>query len=566
MANLHAFKTIPTRKPPRSRFDLGTEALFTLSEGALFPFYCEEALPFDTWEISLGSSVRNLQTQVHPVMQDAFIDFYWFFVPSRTLWKHWEQFMGVAEPSAFTNPTEYALPVIGDYSGIVAKGSVAEGLGFPSGLTFDDYGIGERLNLLTLAGYCSIWNHWFRDENLQESNPLPEIVYNMASGTYLVAADRQYLDPIVSHTAGYDQFSSVNKYKDLFTSCLPSPQKGPEVSMLQGFANVVADATKTTPEQLHSMGQIRLGTGTDAAPEFPLSGALQTGSVTGGLYAGGQTTGGFDYRINRSNLVADLSTVSGNTIDTLRKSIAMQVFFEQLARGGSRYCELLRNQFGVAPIDGVLQRPELIGYQHIRLDQQQVATTAGQGTAGTESKTATGTLGGYSVTSKYQNQTFKSFNEYGWIYGLAAIRVKHKYWQGIPKKLTKSQRFDFFIPAFDRIGAVPVPISEIFGYDGEFDQTLGFQDAHYEYRHTPDRIMGDVVPDGFSADLAAWSYADTFSTSPTLSSSFIKENRNNVQQTLAGTTSVAQYLVSLDCDIQVTRPMSLDSNPSSLGM
>lgn len=564
MANLHAFKTIPTRKPPRSRFDLGTEALFTLSEGALFPFYCEEALPFDTWEISLGSSVRNLQTQVHPVMQDAYIDFYWFFVPSRILWKHWEQFMGVAEPSAFTNPTEYALPVIGDYGGVVAKGSVAEGLGFPSGLGFDEFGIGGRINLLTLAGYCSIWNNWFRDENLQESNPLPEIVYNMASGADLDAGDRQYLDPIISHTAGYNQFSSVNKYKDLFTSCLPSPQKGPEVSMLQGFANVVGDQTQNTAAKMHPTSNIYFATGTDASP-LAFRGNLVTG-VTGQLYDVASDDVGSGPSVSRTNLVADLSTVSGNTIDTLRKSIAMQVFFEQLARGGSRYCELLRNQFGVAPIDGVLQRPELIGYQHVRLDQQQVATTAGQGTAGTESKTATGTLGGYSVTSKYQNQTFKSFNEYGWIYGLAAIRVKHKYWQGIPKKLTKSQRFDFFIPAFDRIGAVPVPISEIFGYDGEFDQTLGFQDAHYEYRHTPDRIMGDVVPDGFSADLAAWSYADTFNTSPTLSSSFIKENRNNIQQTLAGTTSVAQYLVSLDCDIQVTRPMSLDSNPSSLGM
>lgn len=272
--------------------------------------------------------------------------------------------MGVAEPSAFSNPVEYELPVFGSHGNSVGKGSIANGLGLPAGLNLGSGDIGDDINMLPFAGFARIWNDWFRDESLQESNPLPEVVYNMASGDKITDAQvAAGLTGFLFTTAGTSAFNSVNKYKDLFTTCLPAPQKGPAVTIPLGTtAPVYLGSNKNNACNVYASRIVASDAptdgGTQVIPYLETALLMSAGSKTALRASLGSSEGAKTQLVAASgSAYADLTDASAATIDLLRKSIAMQTYFERLARGGSRYVELLRSTFGVAPEDATLQRP-----------------------------------------------------------------------------------------------------------------------------------------------------------------------------------------------------------------
>ena len=182
MPDLHSFETVTNKLPRRSTFDMPNRHTFTLSEGSLYPCYVQEVLPVDTWKVQRSVSIRNLQTQVHCVEDDAFIDFWWFFVPKRLIWSKWSEIYGDGSPDDWTNPSELVEPglTMSESGHPVGAGSVLNGLGLPVGLDVENE---SYINGAILAGYVKIRNDWFRDENVENADPFADIYYNAASGS-----------------------------------------------------------------------------------------------------------------------------------------------------------------------------------------------------------------------------------------------------------------------------------------------------------------------------------------------------------------------------------------------
>lgn len=554
MPDVKSFDIVKDKPRRRSRFDIPFNFIGTGNEGALIPFYLEEVVAGDTFDIKETHTVRYLQTPARPTMQAAYFDKYYFFVPFRLLWKNWDKFFGVAEASDYDIDTSYILPkIVGDVGRKVAKGSVANCLKVPIGY------YGDFNNPLPLLAYLKIWSDHFRDQQTMDTPSILEIYYNAASGSS-INVNTSDLPYLVDREAGADKCTSVCKYHDYFTSSLIQTQRGTMTSFsLAGFAPIVA-ATTT-----HDMGRgIRLGdaSGTD------LSSGLALGTSSSGIMAGFSSgASGSPVTAQFSNLVADMSNISEFSIEDLRVAIATQRYKENLLLFGSgNYHDLLRGMYGVAPHDETLQRSEILGGSHQMLNMQQVATQAGAGTVGTDSKQNTGQLGAYSVTSGGNRSVIKTFKEPGIVLGLCAVRVKHQYSQGIAKIWNKTSRFDYYNGLFDALGAQPIKEIEIYaGNQGLSTNTFAFQEAWAEYRHNPNWIAGDVTP-GQSTDLTAWTYGDNYASAPTRTAGWIVEDKARLAQTLAGTSSVAQLLFNIEVTNTATRPMSLYSQPSSLGM
>lgn len=251
---------------------------------------------------------------------------------------------------------------------------------------------------------------------------------------------------------------------------------------------------------------------------------------------------------------ADLSGVTAATVNQLRQAFALQRLFERDARGGTRYTENLRSHFGVTNPDARLQRSEYLGGSHTLLNVTQVQQTAPGG-----STSSVGSLGAYSLTGSSDGSFVKSFTEFGYVYGLACVRVKHSYSQGVPRMFTKHRRFDFYYPGLANIGEQPVYTREIYEHSGS--NVFGFQEAWAEYRYMPDIISGMLTP-GQTTDMTAWTFGDHYTASPTLSSSWLQEGASNIDQSLAVPSATAdQFIADFGVLNKCTRPMPLYSVP-----
>lgn len=543
MPDIKSFDVVKDKPRRRSRFDIPYEFLGTANEGALVPFYMAEVIDGDTFDIKEQHTIRYLQTPAKPTMQPAYIDTFFAFVPFRLLWKHWDKFFGVAEASDYDEDTEYVLPKlngVGQLDSAVASGSVANCLKLPIGYQ------GDINNPLPLLAYLKIWSDHFRDQQTMDTPAILEKYYNAPSGTsYDLDSDADELIDLVSKVAGAVSYTSACKYHDYFTSSLIQTQRGSMTSFsLAGFAPVKIMGTLTS---------IAAGTGLINEALVTNPGIDNASNVISANGSG--------------EVVADMRNISQFSIEELRGAIALQRYKENLLLFGSgNYHDLLKGMYGLAPHDETLQRSEILGGSHQMLNMQQVATTAGSGTVGTESNSSTGALGAYSVTSGGNRSVIKTFKEPGIVLGLAVVRVKHQYSQGIAKLWNKTSRFDYYNGLFDALGEQPIKEIEIFaGTNGSSVNTFGFQEAWAEYRYDPNWIAGEITP-GRSTDLTAWTYGDNYASAPTRSAGWITEDKGRLAQTLAGSVSMPQLIFNFHIVNTATRPMSLFSQPSSLGM
>lgn len=560
--SLHAFSASPLDiNVQRSTFSRRAERLTSFDAGKLIPLYVSEILPGDTVKMNVDFLCRSL-TPLTPVMDRAYIDIHFYFVPNRLVWTHWKEFMGENTSSFWAPTTEYSVPQVTapTHGADGVQGSNAQG--FAVGSIFDYMGLpvrvgGLSVNALPFRGYRLIWNEWYRDENVMQPCDinLSDSVTS-ASNFGALSTESSYVDFISS--GRYVQSNVIGvlpvaKFHDYFTSVLPSPQKSADpVSIpLAGYApveNIGFPTTFFSPRVYLSSNGVSVPSGTPF------------GSDGTNLAAGETSSSTFNNSVFM-NLGANLGEASAVTINALRNAFALQRWFERAARGGSRYIETIRAHFGVNPPDYMLARPEFLGGKRIQLSMSQVNQTSQ-----TEGVNALGSTGAYSKTFDNDYYFTKSFVEHGFLFGMVMIRAEHSYSQGINKLWSRKAMTDYFWVEFAHLSEQPVYNKEIYAQgNAKDDEVFGYQEAYAEYRYDPKLCSGLMRPSLGASGLGIWNYGDVYDALPTLSPSWIVEPQTNIARTLAVQTGQAsQFYGDFVFDAVYTRPMPLYSIPGLL--
>jgi len=523
--NLHQFSMIPKADIPRSTFIRQSTHKTTLDSGYLIPVFVDEVLPGDTFNLSMTAFTR-MSTPVFPIMDNMYLDSFFFFVPNRLVWSHWEQFMGQqANPSdsiSFTIPQAvcpaggYALNSLQDYFGLPTIGQIA-------GSNTDSS------SNLPLRAYNLIYNEWFRDENLQNS-----VTVDLGDGPDT-----------------YSNYTLLRRGKraDYFTSCLPWPQKG----------GIAVTLPLGTSAPIKSTGaSLTFGQGTAQS-------TMNQASAIGSSITNLSTTSGGTLNYGASGatvvgLYADLSAATAATINQLRQSFQIQKLLERDARGGTRYTEIIRAHFGVMSPDARLQRPEYLGGGSTPVVINPIAQTAPTGTTGSTSPM--GTLAAMGTALANNHGFTASFVEHGHVIGLVAIRADLTYNQGKRRFWNRQTRYDFYFPAFAMLGEQTVLNDEIY-CDGSANDELvfGYQERWAEYRYFPSMISG-LFRTTAAGTLDAWHLAQNFSSLPTLNTTFIQDTPPVSRVLAAGSLANGQqFIFDSFFNIRTVRPMPLYSVP-----
>ena len=551
----------------RSTFFRDHSVKLSFNVGDIVPFYVDEVLPGDTFSVDT-SKVCRMQTLLTPLMDNLYLDTYYFFVPNRLTWEHWREFNGENTKSAWLPAVEYEVPQLTAPTGGWNEGTIADYMGIPIKVS------GLSVNALPFRAYALIMNEWFRDENLTDPLNIPT-----GDATSVGSNGSNYISDCA---LGGMPFKAA-KYHDYFTSALPSPQKGPDVALniaqggewpvvprngqyvppdlISGQAHSIYAPTATPSAGASAFYPYTIGfdpsTKDEAGNINSVNGASWFNSGSGISAAGVGVAGTAPAVMNNLWAISD-GSISIATINQLRLAFQIQKLYERDARGGTRYIEILKSHFGVTSPDARLQRPEYLGGNRLPININQVVQQSATATG----TTPQGTTTAMSLTTDTHSDFTKSFVEHGFVIGLMVARYDHTYQQGIERFWSRKQRFDYYWPVFANIGEQAILNKEIYAQGTEVDnEVFGYQEAWADYRYKPSRVCGEMRS-AASASLDVWHLADDYSGLPSLSDSWIREDKSNVDRVLAVKSSVSnQLFADVFIKNRATRPMPLYSVP-----
>jgi hypothetical protein len=524
----------------RSTFDRSHSVKLSFNVGDVIPFYVDEVLPGDTFKVKTSKVVR-MQPLATPIMDNIYLDTYFFFVPNRLTWSHWREFNGENTKSAWIPTTEYEVPQLTAPEGGWSVGTLADYFGVPTGVP------GLSVNAMPFRAYALIMNEWFRDQNLMDPLNIPvddATVAGVNTGVYVTDVAKGGLP-----------FKAA-KYHDYFTSCLPAPQKGPDVSIpIADPGNLPVVPMPDTVPAGSSGGSMHFS----SATIDPGTRATMYLNPDGYLYLHSDNDSGASI----SNAIPDnlWALWNGNaaaaSINQLRMAFQIQKMYEKDARGGTRYIEILKSHFGVTSPDARLQRPEYLGGNRIPVNINQIVQQSQ-----TTDQSPQGNPVGLSMTTDTHHDFKKSFVEHGFVIGVMVARYDHTYQQGLERFWSRKSRFDYYWPVFANIGEQAVKNKEIFAQGtAEDDEVFGYQEAWADYRYKPSRVAGEMRSQ-YAQSLDVWHLADDYEQLPALSDEWIREDSAVIDRVLAVTSRNSnQMWADIYIQNRTTRPMPMYSIP-----
>jgi len=516
----HQFSQVPKADIPRSRFNRSHGHKTTFDAGYLVPVLIDEALPGDTINCNMTGFAR-LATPLHPIMDNIYLDSFFFACPVRLLWENWEKFNGEQ-----TNPgdsTDYLVPEL-NMTGISHEiGSIGDHFGLPTGVN------DLNTNALFFRCYNKMFDDWFRDQNLIDSLEAP--------------TDDGPDDPT------HYTLQRRGKRHDYFTSSLPWPQKGDSVDIPLGQFAPIVGLGKATQNFYDTAPADAYETGANASTVYSSYQAIDTTGADSTFYVKEDPS-----NIGFPDIRANLQEASAATINQLRQAFQLQKLYERDARGGTRYTEVIKAHFGVTSPDARMQRVEYLGGGSSPVVINPIAQTSSTDTTSPQANLAA--IG----VAQLNNHGFqKSFTEHCIIIGVVSARADLTYQQGIDRMHSRQTRWDFYWPALSHIGEQAVLNKEIYA-DGSLDDELvfGYQERYGEYRYKQSKITGHFRS-ASPLTLDTWHLSQDYESRPLLNEEFIQENPP-IDRVIA-TVDEPHFLFDSYFDYKCARPMPVYGVP-----